>query len=89
MAEPAARGSRVTIHVDGRALEVTADTVLASALCNDRDAQAMRRSVTGARRAPLCGMGICYECRATVDGRPQVRTCTVLCRDGMEVRTDG
>ena len=47
-----------------------------------------RRSVTGEPRGPLCGMGICFECRVTVDGRPHVRSCQVLCRPGMEVRTD-
>jgi len=34
-------------------------------------------------------MGICFECRVTVDGRPHVRSCQVVCRPGMEVRTDG
>jgi len=48
-----------------------------------------RRSVSGERRAPLCGMGICFECRATVDGIPHERTCLMMCREGMEIRTDG
>jgi sarcosine oxidase subunit alpha len=51
-------------------------------------ANRFRLSVTGERRAPLCGMGICFECRATVDGIPHERTCLILCRDGMEIRTD-
>jgi D-hydroxyproline dehydrogenase subunit gamma len=49
---------------------------------------AYRRSPTGEPRAPLCGMGICFECRVTVDGRPHVRSCQTPCREGMEVRTD-
>jgi sarcosine oxidase subunit alpha len=52
-------------------------------------AGACRRSVSGERRAPLCGMGICFECRATVDGIPHERTCLMMCREGMEIRTDG
>ena len=28
---------------------------------------AFRRSVTGEPRGPLCGMGICFECRVTVE----------------------
>lgn len=47
-----------------------------------------RKSVSGELRGPLCGMGICFECRAAVDGRPYCRTCQVLCRPGMEIRTD-
>jgi sarcosine oxidase subunit alpha len=48
-----------------------------------------RTSVTGEPRGPLCGMGICFECRATIDGVPHRRTCTVLARGGMKVTTDG
>ncbi|HUA58193.1 MAG TPA: (2Fe-2S)-binding protein [Verrucomicrobiae bacterium] len=48
-----------------------------------------RRSVTGEPRSPLCGMGICFECRVTIDGRPHQKSCQVPCMDGMEVRTDG
>jgi sarcosine oxidase subunit alpha len=47
-----------------------------------------RLSVSGERRAPLCGMGICFECRATVDGVPHQRTCLLMCREGMEILTD-
>lgn len=54
--------------------------LLAGAVC--------RKSVTGEPRGPLCGMGICFECRATVDGNPHSRTCQILSREGMEVSTD-
>ena len=47
-----------------------------------------RRSVTGEPRGPLCGMGICFECRVTVNGRAHVRSCQVPCEPDMEVRTD-
>ncbi len=35
----------------------------------------LRRSVTDEPRGPLCGMGICFECRARVDGVEHQRTC--------------
>ena len=47
-----------------------------------------RRSVTGEPRSALCGMGICFECRVTVNGRPLRCGCQILCRSGMEVRID-
>lgn len=47
-----------------------------------------RISVSGEPRAPLCGMGVCFECRAEVDGVRQVRTCQTLCRVGMRIVTD-
>jgi sarcosine oxidase subunit alpha len=50
---------------------------------------AFRTAVTGAARGPLCGMGICGECRVTIDGVHHQRSCVITCRDGMEVQTDG
>ncbi|HEU4435786.1 MAG TPA: (2Fe-2S)-binding protein [Pyrinomonadaceae bacterium] len=47
-----------------------------------------RRSVTGEPRGPVCGMGICFECRVTIDGEAHCRSCQTVCRDGMDVRTD-
>ena len=86
-------GRRVTLTIDGCTVCAEEHTTVAAAILN-RDAGcsaawAVRRSVTGTSRGPLCGMGICFECRATVDGRPHERTCQLLVRDGMEVRTDG
>jgi sarcosine oxidase subunit alpha len=46
-----------------------------------------RISVSGEPRTALCGMGICFECRATVDGVSHRRTCQVLCREGMRLET--
>ncbi|HZS48550.1 MAG TPA: (2Fe-2S)-binding protein [Blastocatellia bacterium] len=48
-----------------------------------------RRSVTGQPRGPLCGMGICFECRVTIDGQPHRKSCQIPCSNGMDVRTDG
>ena len=48
----------------------------------------LRRSTTGQPRGPLCGMGTCFECRMTVNGESGVRTCNLLCADGMEISTD-
>ena len=47
-----------------------------------------RRSVAGEVRGPVCGMGVCMECRLTVDGKPGVRSCQVMCAEGMEITTD-
>jgi len=47
-----------------------------------------RTSVTGQPRGPLCGMGICFECRVSIDGKLHVRSCQTLCEAGMDVRTN-
>ncbi len=46
-----------------------------------------RISVTGQPRGPLCGMGICYECRATINGVEHRRTCQIACCADMDIRT--
>jgi len=46
-----------------------------------------RRSVGGKLRAPLCGMGVCQECRVTINGRAHVLSCQTLCLPGMDVQT--
>jgi sarcosine oxidase subunit alpha len=47
-----------------------------------------RRSVSGQPRTPVCGMGVCMECRVTINGQTQSRSCQTLCESGMEVQTD-
>jgi hypothetical protein len=48
---------------------------------------AFRHSVQGDVRAPLCGMGICFECRVTINGQAHCLSCQTVCEDGMEVVT--
>jgi len=87
----------VTVTIDGIRIAVPAQSSVAVAILNrvgsalprGRAAWQVRTSVDGGPRGPLCGMGVCFECRATVDGRPHERTCQLTVRDGMEIRTDG
>jgi predicted molibdopterin-dependent oxidoreductase YjgC len=76
------------LFIDGRQTDVPEGTTVAVAIMISGK-NAFRRSVAGELRGPLCGMGICFECRATIDGRSQRRTCQTLCVEGMEVVTDG
>lgn len=76
----------ITIKINNRQVQVIEGTTLAAAILN-LDELLFRRSVNGEPRGPLCGMGICFECRVTIDGEPHLRSCTVLAEDGMEVVT--
>lgn len=77
----------VTISVNGSELRVPPGTTVAAVLLAGGHTR-FRRSVGAEPRGPLCGMGICMECRVTINGRPHCRSCVVLCESGMEVRTD-
>lgn len=76
----------VEIVVDGHRLRVSEGMTLAAALMN-AGVSAFRSSVTGMLRAPICGMGSCFECRVTVNGEPHQRSCLIACREGMVVET--
>ena len=71
-----------------RRVTATPGSTVAAALL-DAGVRSFRRSVRGEPRGPLCGMGICFECRVTIDGVPHRRACLVPVADGMRVTTDG
>jgi D-hydroxyproline dehydrogenase subunit gamma len=78
----------VIISIDGVETRVPHDQSLAAALFNAGHT-ATRRSVSGEPRGPLCGMGICFECRVTIDGISHRRACLEPVRQGMTVVLDG
>ena len=78
--------SEVIVTVNGSQVSVPAGATVAVAMM--MAGKPCRTSVTGEPRGPLCGMGICFECRAMVNGVPHSRSCQILCESGMDVRTD-
>ncbi|MDP2872952.1 MAG: (2Fe-2S)-binding protein, partial [Bacillota bacterium] len=42
---------------------------------------------TGRPRGVFCGIGHCYECRVTVNGESNVRSCLTPLREGMVVQS--
>ncbi len=76
----------VRVSIDASVLDVAAGTTVAAAI-RLAGIDASRVSVSGAPRGPLCGMGICFECRVEIDGVQGRRSCMTPCEDGMAVRT--
>ena len=75
------------VEVDGRMIAVPEGSTVAAAVLLS-GTNRFRRSVSGEARGPLCGMGICFECRVTIDGNEHARSCQILCQEGMSIRTD-
>ncbi len=73
-------------RVDGRPIAAEAGITVAAALAN-AGIGTCRQSVSGEDRGVLCGMGICFECRVTIDGVAHRRACVELVREGMVVET--
>lgn len=78
----------VTVVVNGVSVTMPAGSMVSAAILKT-GVHAFRRSASGEPRGPLCGMGICFECRVTIDGVRHCRSCQTVCRNGMDVRTDG
>jgi sarcosine oxidase subunit alpha len=73
----------IAITVDGRPLQALEGETLAAALWANGIIRLSHDPDTGGPRGMYCGIGHCYECRVTVDGMPDVRSCLIPVRDGM------
>jgi predicted molibdopterin-dependent oxidoreductase YjgC len=82
------RGKKVEVFVNG--LKIAAyegETVLAALTAAGR--RKLRRSLHHAGyRGAFCGMGICYECLVTINGRPRQHACMTEVEDHMEIHVD-
>ena len=77
---------QISVKVNGAAISVPSGATAAVAMVIA--GQPCRTSVTGQPRGPLCGMGICFECRVTINGIPHCRSCQTPCEPGMEVNSE-
>ena len=76
----------IEVFVNDRPLRVAAGTSVAAAVFVAGE-HAFRTSVTGEPRAALCGMGICFECRVTIDDQNHARSCQIVVKPGMRIQT--
>ena len=79
----------VEITVDGRSLRVASGATLAAALLAAGVNGFGPGLAPGQSMQPVCLMGTCFQCIATIDGIAHQRTCRVIVRDGMDVRLGG
>ena len=80
---PAAAPIRFTF--DGRDIEALPGETIAAAL-SAAGVLALRTTAKGAPRGLWCGMGACWDCIVTVDGRAGQRACLVKAEAGMRVQ---
>lgn len=77
----------VRVEVDGQPVMARAEDSVASLLLSTYAPQAYRLSpVTGLPRAPLCMMGVCFECLVEIDGQANQQGCLIPVRAGMRIR---
>jgi hypothetical protein len=76
----------LTIWFDDRPIPARIGDSIAVALLAAGLTATRTTPVSGAPRGPYCMMGACFECLATVDGRPNVQTCMTPVRQDIRVR---
>jgi predicted molibdopterin-dependent oxidoreductase YjgC len=79
-----ARGTAVTLWVDGRPVPAFAGESIATALWA-AGLRHLRASPGGAPRGLFCGMGVCQECVVEVEGAA-VPACQARVAEGLVVR---
>lgn len=77
---------RLTVTVDGEPIEGLRGQTIAGILLA-RGRTAWRTTVAGRERGLFCGIGVCFDCVATVNGETDVRLCLRRARDGDTVET--
>jgi hypothetical protein len=78
--------SNITLTVNGAPVVVPQGATVAVAMAIA--GAPCRTSVSGEPRGPLCGMGICFECRVTINGIAHCRSCQTECAPEMKISTD-
>jgi NADPH-dependent 2,4-dienoyl-CoA reductase/sulfur reductase-like enzyme len=83
---PGVHPSRATLTItfEGRTLACFAGDSVSAAML-DAGELVCREAADGSPRGVFCGMGVCYECLVTIDGRPGRRACMTPVRGGMEI----
>ena len=76
----------ITVFINDCPITVDDGTSVAAAIALAGN-PVTRRSVSGMLRAPLCGIGICQECRVTIDGQQHQLACQTPCTPHMRVLT--
>jgi D-hydroxyproline dehydrogenase subunit gamma len=78
---------QVRVELDGKLALASADETVAALLLRLASVESYRISpISGAPRAPLCMMGVCFECLVEVDGQTNQQGCMVRVSEGMHIR---
>ena len=81
------RGVPVRLVVDGVEVDAFDGETIATALLASGTRATRRTPRYGSLRGLFCGMGVCFDCVVTVDGRPNVRACVTPVVAGAVVST--
>jgi len=84
---PEVAGDTIALTLNGTRVEARAGDTVAAALLAASLPYCRTTPMSGAKRAPYCMMGVCFECLVTVDGVGNRQACLIEVREGMRVET--
>lgn len=79
------KSGEINFVFNGKNLKGVEGQPIAAALMVNGIRSIRNCEITGEARGIYCGIGHCFECRATVNGIPSQRTCLTLIEEGMIV----
>jgi glycine/D-amino acid oxidase-like deaminating enzyme len=79
-------GRSIAFSFDGQPIQALEGETIAASL-SAAGMTALRKTASGAPRGLHCGMGACWDCLVTVDGRVGQRACMTQAADGLVVES--
>ena len=80
------RGAQVTIYLDGKPLKAYENETVAAAVYANGYREFSKSIKYRRPRGFYCAIGRCSSCMMEVDGVPNVRTCVLPVKDGMQIK---
>jgi predicted molibdopterin-dependent oxidoreductase YjgC len=76
----------VTLTIEGKKITAPAGSSVAAAMLTAGFDHFSTTPISGARRAPFCMMGTCFDCLVEIDGIPNRQACQTTVCQGMRVK---
>ena len=80
-------GQRVRVTIDGKPVTARVGDSVAAAMLSCGLPYCRTTPISGAKRAPYCMMGVCFECLVTIDGVNNRQGCLIEVSEGMRIDT--
>ncbi|MFE7790033.1 (2Fe-2S)-binding protein [Streptomyces sp. NPDC057460] len=80
-------GPSFTVTFDGREIGAMPGQSIAAVLWSAGVTSWRSTRGEGGPRGVFCGIGVCFDCLVTVDGRPNQRACLLPAEPGQAIRT--
>jgi predicted molibdopterin-dependent oxidoreductase YjgC len=83
--EGISRGKTVLVYMDGREVQAFEGDSVLGLLWANGEHDLHRTARTREARGFFCGIGVCFDCLVTIDGKRNVRACLERVKQGMRI----